>query len=56
MANSFALLVQQRPVTEAEMADERKAAEMCAHSPLVARYMPGSPWGLVTSTPGTIKP
>lgn len=45
MANSLALLVQQREMTAAEIADERKAAEALQHSPLVAKYLPGQPIG-----------
>jgi hypothetical protein len=44
--NMFALLVQQRPMTAEEIADERKASEMVQHSPAVAKYLPnGQPFG-----------
>ena len=33
MANAFALLLQQREMAAAEIADERKAAEALQHSP-----------------------
>jgi hypothetical protein len=42
MANQFALLVQQRPMTAEEEPDERKAAAALQHSPMVAKYMPGA--------------
>jgi hypothetical protein len=45
MGNQFALLVQQRPMTPEEEADERKAAAALQHSPLVAKYMPGQRTG-----------
>jgi hypothetical protein len=45
MANAFALMVQQRPMTDAEIADERNAAEALQHSPRVAKYLPGQPIG-----------
>jgi hypothetical protein len=45
MANQFALLVQQRPMTPEEEADEKKAAAALQHSPLVAKYMPGQRTG-----------
>jgi hypothetical protein len=46
MTNAFALLVQQRPMTAEEIADERKSAELAAHSPQTAKYMPGAPMGV----------
>jgi hypothetical protein len=49
VSNMFALLVQQRPMTEAEIADERKAAEMPPGPPSLSRYMPGGPQGPLRS-------
>jgi hypothetical protein len=45
MGNSFALLVQQRPMTPEEEADEKKAAAALQHSPMVAKYPPGQRTG-----------